>query len=161
MATRVRLSGLSIPLPEDWEDHTLVTLVGPPLPGLGMRRARMDTAERPTVAIKRERVDRAQVPLDTFAAAQEALIARIAPGMTVVDRGSESLLGGITALRREFALPGTDGRQGTRQLQLYFYVGDEFFAFSGTGPDDVRFDRLRAQFLEIANGLLWDEPQCS
>jgi hypothetical protein len=152
MAERVRLSGLSIPLPDGWEDHTLVTLVGPPLPALGLLTARPDAAERPTVAIKRERVS-VTVPLETFATAQESLIARLSPGMIVADRGTERLLDGVTALRREFILADEDGKNRTRQLQLYFYVGEEFFAFSGSGPDDLRFDKLRAQFLEIARGM--------
>lgn len=138
---------LAFELPDDWEDATVVTLLGPP--GAG--------AERPNVVLARKPVGDAAVDLDAFAAGQEQLIRSMATGVrrTALEPvlvGGPSL--GVHAVQQELAFDGPSGR--VRQRHAYFQWAGSFFVLTATAPEGSGFDAAAAQ-LERMLGTL-DRP---
>jgi hypothetical protein len=156
---RAFLSGVSLEVPIGWDDQSTIMLVSPPLDPPKLLRTKQQSPDHATVVIKQQAISGTAPDLQTFAGAQEEMVARLVPGSRVLTRGEVELGFGSTdgtrsirAVSREFLLPSTEvGEQ--RQIQLYFYDGMTFYIFSGTAPNDVRFDALRKEFLELAQSL--------
>jgi hypothetical protein len=146
---RATLGGLSFPIPEGWSDHSLITLVGPPLEGTGLRRVAPQAELRPTLVIKREQLSGTPC-LEAYAGAQAELMKKLAPGAHLEQRGEVSL-GEQKAITQEFVIPNTPGGE-LRQIQFYFIVGRSFFVVAGTAPNDLRFSGARKIFLELLLG---------
>jgi hypothetical protein len=153
--TRAFIGGLSLEIPNGWDDHTIVTLVSPPLEAQKLIRAKPAAEERLSIVMKREAIPGAPPPMDTFAEAQEELMARLMPGSRVDAKGQVTIGTGeaaLEAMTREFVIPNTPNGE-LRQIQIYFFVGRSFFVLAGTAPNDKRFESARKEFLRVASGI--------
>jgi hypothetical protein len=149
---RAFVGGLSLEIPEGWNDHSMMTLIGPPIQGPTLVRPKQPSEDRPSIVVKREVLAGPTPSLETFASAQESMMANLIPG-TKVDGACEVAIGSdsIRGVTREFVIPNPSGE--LRQIQIYFFVDNGFFVFAGTGPNDLRFDVARRAFMKVIAGI--------
>jgi hypothetical protein len=156
---RAILGELAIDIPIGWEDQSTLSLVSPALDPAPLLRAKPSTPDHATIAVKQQVFSGDPPDLEELARAQEQVVAQLIPGSRVLDRGrvtlafgAKDLEAGVHAVTRELSLP-TKEAGPLRQLQLFFCLGSTLYVFTGTGPNDQRFDALRSQFLDLASSM--------
>jgi hypothetical protein len=148
--TRAYLGDLSITIPDGWQDQSVLSFIGPPAPSARMLTAKPESRERPNLMIKRDAFA-GDVPLETYARAQEEVLLRVVPGARLVERGELEILGSVKAATCELALPSPIGE--LRQLQVHFRLDGAYYTFAGTAPLSLGFDGERKRFLDVVRSL--------
>ena len=148
---KITFNRVSLDLPVDWEDNTLVTLLGPAQKAFDMPHHRAAAEpERPNLVLKRTPMKSRDVTLEEFASAQEDVMRSMAPDLKVV--GTSTLeTAAFKGLVRELAFSAPP--RSLRQWQLYFYAGDAFFMVCGTASNDAAFEQHKARFICIAQSF--------
>ena len=153
-------NGLTISLPDKWEDQTVVTLMGPKPAGLQMMTAQRSESEQPNVVIKREILPGSELTAADFAGVQQSVMEQLMNECQLLEEGTLTLqltAPPIEAVTREYSFSAPVGIM--RQLHIYFRIDDAFFMFCGTAKMDMHFDSLRKQFLDIIGQLQLDRSQ--
>jgi hypothetical protein len=137
---------LTLEVPADFEDETVIVLrASPPPPAARMRVPKGDPI-RPTYVVKRTplRADPA-VSLEALAKAEEDLL-RLTLGAEIQSREIRSL-GGADSICLELTFAGPEGP--VRQAHVSQVKGRWYLAFVATAPDDLSFEDVRAQLMEL------------
>ncbi len=142
---------ITLDLPSDWEDNTLVTLLGPAPKSFEMPHHRAAAEpERPNLVLKRTPMKAREVTLEAFAAAQAEVMRSMAPDLKVAPGGTLRV-GESDGIVQELTFSAPP--RMLRQWQLYFYADDAFLMVCGTASNDAVFEQHRARFVAIAQSL--------
>ena len=134
---------LTLDVPKDFEDETVVVLKAPaPSPGVRMR-APTGEVRRPTLIVRRVPLT-SDATLDELIEAEERVLQLTVPGLQLLERSGRTVAG-HAAVTRELVMSVPDGKM--RQLHVALVANRAFWMFVGAALDDVNFPR--AVFLAV------------
>jgi len=151
--TKVIYHGVELTVPSEWEDASVVTLLGKKPDRPTMMRAKLESDERPNIVLGRHPLGKLDIDLEIFAEGQTQLMHRLMDGLRVLETGRVKIggEGGIDGVVREYAFKGPDGV--LQQIQVYFQRGGDIFMLTGTGSHDTTFDTLRQAVLAMCDDI--------
>ena len=148
---------LSLDIPQDWQDSSILSWMCPSPPRIRTMTVKETQSEQPNVVLTRRALS-GKADLESFAKGQEQVMQSLMQQLTVLDRSEIKLNDPFSrALIREFSFNGGQGI--LRQIQAYFQSTDSFYILSATSSDDLNFEQLRKQTLALLDGMKATAPQ--
>ena|SRR5688572_31155963 len=144
---RQTYGSLTLEVPDDFEDETIIILRAPPGPSATPLRIPRGETGRVTFVVKRVPLQADPLPLDRLAKAEAEMLSATIPGLTVSEQEMRSI-GGKEAILFEVGFAGPEGP--LRQAHLSLVKGRWFLGFVATAPDDLAFPSIRERLLELA-----------
>jgi hypothetical protein len=138
---------ITLEVPKDFEDETIIILRAPPLPSTTPLRVPRGQTARPTFVVKRVALAADPLPLATLAKAEADMLTQTIPGLEISPH-QELTLGATPAVLFEVAFAGPEGPM--RQAHVSLVHGRCFLGFVATAADDLAFPSIRDRLLELA-----------
>ena len=156
---RITYNDVSFEVPDGWVDSSIISLLAPEPVALPMLRVKQNASQRPSVVMTRASATGLRFDLESYAKAQERILAEIMTGLEVLERGTLQIGegdddgGGRTDVAwREFSFDDPEGGV-LRQAHAYLRIGDVMYTLTATGSHDASFSEVREQFVAIVNSL--------
>lgn len=148
MTSSKSYGALTLDVPSDFVDETLVVLRAPTPPAAVRMRVTAREPLRPSFVVKRVHLTADEAPaLDDIGAAEEKLLAHTTQGFTLHGREVRELDGGRTTLLTSVSFDTPEGR--LRQAHATTIIGKTALVFIATALDDASFNGVRDQLLKM------------
>jgi len=106
--------------------------------------------------IRSEALSTEPASLETFAKAQEELVRTLVPGVEVFSRGNTPVgAERIPGITQEFFF--SDGVRTMSQIQIYWLVGQRFYALCGTANVGSAFAAMKEQVQRVVESFTFGE----
>ena len=140
-----RYGSLSLEVPDDFEDETVVILRAAPAPSATPLRMPRGEPMRATFVVKRAPLRTDPLPLESMALAEEQML-EMTLGATIHSREIRPI-GGVDAIYMELSFAGPEGP--VRQAHVSMVKDRWYLAFAATAPDDLAFNGVKERLLEL------------